>query len=185
VFYLIVQMWLWIILAALIGFVVGWLVRARFLSEKVDKLQDNLMMVRSARDRMEQDNKRLTARLAAYEASGAPMSQTLTQGEDLGEVTGAAGAIRPPALGAPRDGNADDLKQISGIGPKLEEVLNQLGIFHYEQIAAWTRQNVDWVDGYLRFKGRINREGWVEHARTLAEGKKSSLNDTGQAQTPA
>jgi len=67
---------------------------------------------------------------------------------------------------------ADDLKRISGVGPKIEGILNTLGIYRFDQIAAWTRENVDWVDEQLKFKGRIDREGWIEQAAKLAMSEK-------------
>ncbi|UJW85787.1 hypothetical protein [Devosia sp. SL43] len=78
---------------------------------------------------------------------------------------------RPPALDAPRGGQADNLKQIKGIGPKIEASLNGLGIYHLDQIAAWTKSNIDWVDSQLAFKGRIRREQWVEQATELTKAK--------------
>jgi NADH-quinone oxidoreductase subunit E len=78
---------------------------------------------------------------------------------------------RPPALEAPR-GDRDDLKRIKGVGPKIEGILNGLGIYHFSQIADWTRDNVEWVDGYLKFKGRIDRDDWISQARQFAgEGR--------------
>ncbi|GAA2874824.1 NADH-quinone oxidoreductase subunit E [Aminobacter niigataensis] len=65
----------------------------------------------------------------------------------------------------------DDLKAISGIGPKLEQVLNGLGIWTYGQIAGWTAEEVAWADDYLGFKGRIGRDEWIGQAATLAGGK--------------
>ena len=85
---------------------------------------------------------------------------------DAAEVTPAA----PELLSEPQ-GEADDLKKISGVGPKLEEKLNGLGIFHYSQIAAFTPENVAWVDDELSFKGRIDRDDWIGQAKALAEGK--------------
>ena len=76
---------------------------------------------------------------------------------------------KPPALIAARDGRADNLKQIKGIGPKIEASLHALGIFHIDQIAGWTKANVDWVDAQLASKGRIRRERWVEQATELAK----------------
>ncbi|TIU30298.1 MAG: NADH-ubiquinone dehydrogenase [Mesorhizobium sp.] len=61
-----------------------------------------------------------------------------------------------------------DLKAISGIGPKLEKVLNGLGIWTYGQIAAWTPEEIAWVDDYLSFKGRIDRDGWIAQAAALS-----------------
>ncbi len=48
--------------------------------------------------------------------------------------------------------------------------LNFLGVYHFDQIAAWTPANVAWVDQYLRLRGRITRERWVEQAGELARG---------------
>ena len=74
---------------------------------------------------------------------------------------------RPSVLAGPRNGQADNLKQIKGIGPKIETLLNALGIYHLDQIAGWSNSNVDWIEGHLAFKGRIRREHWVEQAGQL------------------
>ncbi|GGK53318.1 NADH-quinone oxidoreductase subunit NuoE [Salinarimonas ramus] len=81
---------------------------------------------------------------------------------------------RPAGLEAPRGGAADDLKAIIGIGPANEKKLNELGIFHFDQIAGWARPQVRWVGTYLAFPGRIDRENWVEQARALADRDKTS-----------
>jgi predicted flap endonuclease-1-like 5' DNA nuclease len=84
----------------------------------------------------------------------------------------AAGRLeRPRGIAAPRDGKPDNLQRISGIGPKNEGVLHSLGFFHFDQIAAWTDEQVAWVDDHLQFNGRIVREEWVKQAALLAEGK--------------
>lgn len=75
--------------------------------------------------------------------------------------------LRQPRA-AERPEQPDDLKRISGIGPKLEAVLNGLGIWTYAQIAAWTPAEVAWIDDYLSFKGRIGRDGWIKQAKALA-----------------
>ncbi|KPP87109.1 MAG: NADH-quinone oxidoreductase subunit NuoE [Rhodobacteraceae bacterium HLUCCA08] len=75
----------------------------------------------------------------------------------------------PERLDAPQ-GAADDLKRISGVGPKLEALLNEMGFWHFHQIAAWGAQEIAWVDARLKFKGRIERDDWVAQARKLAEG---------------
>jgi NADH-quinone oxidoreductase subunit E len=75
----------------------------------------------------------------------------------------------PLRLAAPRGGRADDLKVIRGIGPKLEALLNSVGIWHYDQIAAWKARDIAEIDGQLEgFRGRITRDGWVKQARALA-----------------
>jgi NADH-quinone oxidoreductase subunit E len=74
----------------------------------------------------------------------------------------------PAMLKKARGGKADDLKKIKGVGPKLEQTLNELGVYHYDQIAAWTVADIAWVDDRLKFKGRIERDGWIDQAKTLA-----------------
>lgn len=76
---------------------------------------------------------------------------------------------RPQGLDGPRDGKPDDLKRIKGVGPKLEELCNSLGFWHFDQIAAWTQDEIDWVDSNLEgFSGRVTRDDWVNQARELA-----------------
>lgn len=78
---------------------------------------------------------------------------------------------KPEMLSAPRDGAADDLKQIKGVGPKLEKLLNSMGVFHFDQIAGWRKKEVEWVDENLQgFKGRVSRDEWVKQAKALAKG---------------
>jgi NADH-quinone oxidoreductase subunit E len=84
---------------------------------------------------------------------------------------------RPEALDAPRDGKADDLKKIKGVGPKLETLCNEMGFYHFDQIANWTEAEVAWVDDNLKgFKGRVSRDAWVEQAKLLAEGKETEFS---------
>ena len=75
---------------------------------------------------------------------------------------------RPPPLDAARDGQADDLKKVESIGPKIEETLNQLGIYHFDQVAAWTSEEAIWVDTWLNAEGRVERENWIGQAKALA-----------------
>ncbi|MBB3310775.1 NADH-quinone oxidoreductase subunit E [Rhizobium sp. BK196] len=64
----------------------------------------------------------------------------------------------------------DDLKMISGVGPKIEATLNEIGIFTFSQIAGWKKAEREWVDGFLNFRGRIERDDWVKQAKALAKG---------------
>lgn len=63
----------------------------------------------------------------------------------------------------------DDLKQLSGVGPALEKKLLAAGVTTFAQIAGWTADDIAAMDEKLSFKGRIEREGWVEQAKKLAE----------------
>ncbi len=77
-------------------------------------------------------------------------------------------AAEAPVEAAPEGG--DDLKKLSGVGPALEKKLLAAGITTFAQIAAWTEEDIAEFDEKLSFKGRIEREGWVEQAKELAEG---------------
>jgi NADH-quinone oxidoreductase subunit E len=86
-------------------------------------------------------------------------------------------AVRPAGLDAPRLGVADDLKKIKGVGPKLEATLHSLGIFHFDQIAAWTENELAWVDSHLEgFNERATRDAWVEQARVLTTGGETEFS---------
>ena len=93
----------------------------------------------------------------------APVSTEKTGGEAAGELSGE----RPEALEV-AESERDDLQKIKGIGPVNAAQLNELGICTFAQIAAWTPENVDWVEGYLSFPGRIEREDWIAQAERLA-----------------
>ena len=89
----------------------------------------------------------------------------------------ASPGLRPATLDAPRAGQADDLKRIRGIGPKLEKMCNRLGFYHFDQIASWTDEEVAWVDQNLEgFKGRVSRDNWVQQAKTLASGGETEFS---------
>ncbi len=78
---------------------------------------------------------------------------------------------KPELLKAARGGKADNLKEIKGIGPKLEAMLHKMGVFHFDQIASWRAAEVDWADTNIEgFKGRVTRDDWVAQAKTLAAG---------------
>jgi predicted flap endonuclease-1-like 5' DNA nuclease len=82
---------------------------------------------------------------------------------------------RPRGIAMARNGKPDDLLRISGVGPKNEKILHSLGFFHFDQIAGWTPEQVNWVDDHLRFGGRIEREEWINQARLLAEGNEAEF----------
>ncbi len=92
-------------------------------------------------------------------------------------VEGVDEGTRPPGLDAARGGVADDLKKIKGVGPKLERVLNELGFFHFDQIAAWSAEEVAWVDAEIGgLTERVKRDGWVDQARLLASGGETEFS---------
>lgn len=108
-----------------------------------------------------------------------PSGEALKAQSEAGSSS-AEGLAAPDAAAALDDANRpagierpaapDDLQLISGIGPKIEGTLHSIGIFTYAQIAAWSAEQRAWVDGYLRFRGRIERENWQAQAKALADG---------------
>jgi len=85
-----------------------------------------------------------------------------------------------------RSAQLEDLKRIRGIGVLIEKKLNQMGVVGYEQIANWTAEDIDRVSQSLDFKGRIERENWVEQARILASGGATEFSrrvDRGEVET--
>jgi predicted flap endonuclease-1-like 5' DNA nuclease len=81
---------------------------------------------------------------------------------------------------------ADDLKRIRGIGVLIEKRLNALGITSYEQVANWTKTDIDIISSQLDFRGRIERENWIEQARILASGGQTEFSrrvDRGDVET--
>lgn len=119
-------------------------------------------------------------------AAGKPVDETgVTEQEATAESaaqpeTADAPALagrRPEGMDAARDGGADDLKLIKGVGPKLEELLNSLGFWHFDQIAAWGPDELAWVDDNLEgFKGRASRDEWVAQAKVLATGGETEFS---------
>lgn len=105
----------------------------------------------------------------------AAASDIATDDTDSAQPTGPGS--RPEALSAPRNGAADNLKEIKGVGPKLEQLLHSLGFYHFDQIAGWTVDEVSWVDQNLKgFKGRVSRDNWVDQAKTLAAGGETEFS---------
>ena len=84
------------------------------------------------------------------------------------EPTAPAGPARPATLFDKAPAEVDDLKQIKGIGPKLEAMLNDLGVYRLDQIAAFSTGDVEWIDDNLTtFKGRAFRDDWIAQAKSL------------------
>lgn len=173
--FLLGEIWGLIALAAVLGLFAGWLIWGRRPVEIVtdtaeaDQLRRALgeceSKSRSMTSRittLERDLKETQIRLAAAPPAPAPVTAP---------VAALKSPSRPASLSAPRDGRADDLRLIKGVGPKLAALLHSLGYYHFDQIAAWTPSEIAWVDENLEgFKGRMIREEWVEQARALAAG---------------
>jgi len=188
--YLLTQMFLYLLVAFLLGLLLGWLIwrygkapagdlealRAErdgaiadrdARAKERDDLQLNLdacrnrsLQQRDTIDALEKEKASWAARpVAAAVAPAAPVA-----------AASPTTASKPQGLTAARGGKADDLKEINGVGPKMEKMLNGLGYFHFDQIADWTKAEVAWVDDNLEgFKGRVTRDNWQPQAKALAK----------------
>ncbi len=140
---------LWMLPVFFIGCVIGWLARRMFgAAPKLD---------------------------AVTEKPVAPTVEAAPDMEPQPVAATSGKAERPKGIAAPRNGKADNLQKITGIGPKNEKVLHNLGFFHFDQIAIWTDDQVDWVDSHLKFNGRIRREEWTTQCEILASGNEAEF----------
>lgn len=107
--------------------------------------------------------------IAAEEAEVAAKIASLSKDATPEQKADAVGQ-RPAGLVEAREKKPDNLQKIKGIGKVNEAKLHGLGIFHFDQIAAWDRAQIRWVGAYLSFSGRIDREDWMSQAAELAAG---------------
>ncbi|WOI54899.1 NADH-quinone oxidoreductase subunit E [Palleronia sp. LCG004] len=125
--------------------------------------------VGSERERLGDGSGPLSGEASGSTAPGLPEAGDTAASQETRVL--ASDERQPQALDAPRSGTADDLKRINGIGPKLEESLNGIGIYHIDQIAEWSPHEVAWIDRNLEgFKGRASRDDWTGQARKLTQG---------------
>ena len=180
--FLFLQTWLWILLAGLLGLLIGWLIwghRSSAESADMALLKRQLEDCREQCRNLESDRDEALAG-AALPASVAlaagPAAQEMSPGGDEDIEPVIQDDWKPVALDEP-EGEADDLKRIKGIGPVIEKTLNELGIFHFRQVAAFTADNIKWVDNYIAFPGRIQREEWISQAASLDAGETTEFSN--------
>lgn len=193
--FLLTEIWVLLALAALIGLLAGWIIWGRRSEVNVDageadRLRSELRACRAKH--AEKDgiihNLRtqattvpvaLATPVTAVEPA-APVAPAVPLEGDYdgdGVVEGTDEGVKPETLTAPRSGGADDLKRIKGVGPKMEELCNTLGFWHFDQVAKWTDAEVAWVDANLEgFSGRVSRDNWVEQAKLLAAGGETEFS---------
>ena len=79
-------------------------------------------------------------------------------------------------IGGGKSAEVDDLKRVRGVGVLIEKKLNSMGVTSYRQIANWSGADIDRVSQVLDFRGRIERENWVEQARILSAGGQTEFS---------
>lgn len=193
--FLVSEMIVLIILAAVLGLIVGWLIWARRSRTVVDtgeadRLRAELDACRAQHSEkdtriaeLETDLRNATSDVIVTPVTtpvAALTDETASDGVDYdgdGIIEGSAEGVKPETLSEARGGQADDLKQIKGIGPKLEKLCNALGFYHFDQIASWSADEEAWVDANLEgFKGRVSRDQWIAQAKVLAAGGETEFS---------
>lgn len=197
--YLIVQTFILLLVAGLLGLLLGWYLtrisaanqraalqaRLRAAEDKARGLRAELDATTTAKHNADTERRLMSdeladlrVRLDAAEraAEAVDVVSAGGQGQDkeadsaaisAAAVAAVAGAQELVVAPSGASDDADDLQQIKGIGPKIAGILNELGIRQFEQIAAWSATDVDWVNERLKFKGRIEREEWIPQAKAL------------------
>ncbi|MEM6325658.1 MAG: hypothetical protein AAF791_00935 [Bacteroidota bacterium] len=160
--YLFVQILLCLLLAFLLGLIIGWLLRGARRAD-CDECEEKLSAARARIVELERD---LSTARSTVAAAPAPTPPAPTPPP-------AAAAAAPMALfGAPAEAPVDDLKVISGIGPVIEKQLAGIGVTTYRQIANFTEEDVVRVNKAIEvFQGRIEREEWIPQAARLHREK--------------
>ncbi|MEZ5925497.1 MAG: 50S ribosomal protein L21 [Hyphomicrobiaceae bacterium] len=113
---------------------------------------------------------RITEILTGGQAPDKSKAGTGAPRASRGRGSSAGGGKAFALLDAP-EGTADDLSLIGGVGEKINEKLNAMGIFHFWQVAAMAKADIEKVESDLGFKGRVEREEWIEQAKELMAGK--------------
>lgn len=179
--FLLAEIWGLLVLAALVGLCAGWLIWGG--RRKADGQADLAPLARPETQLRDHDIPPMQG--GGYTRpkvpNAAPIAQTSPPNSILTDTPASPPApaersARPMGLDAPRDGLPDDLTKIKGIGAKMEALCNDLGFWHYDQIAEWNDREIAWVDGNLEgFKGRVTRDGWIEQAKALAANQRPAF----------
>ncbi len=168
----IAQLWLFILAPILGAAAAGLLFKSGMLdAPEADGSEDiGPTQMKAERDALSAERDRLAAELAECrsKSSAQPLQATTSATTSTAAPAFSGSASKPEGLSDPRGGMADDLKTINGVGPAMEKMLNGLGYYHFDQIAAWTPAEEAWVDDNLEgFKGRASRDNWISQARAL------------------
>lgn len=144
----------------------------------LDRLQAELDGVRADHAKCETTSREQRDRIAELEAqladntqeapAAAESSAETSDDSSAEDASEGADAPKPDWLLDAPDGEADDLKRIKGVGPVMERTLNELGIYHFRQVAKLDDAGIEWVSANIAtFPDRIRRDNWAQQARDL------------------
>jgi len=148
--------------------------RGQGQSAEAGRLRRELEEVRKRQSGLEEEAERLRALLSQRESARAkPKTEKFT-----------TDAPRPASLFDRRPDVVDDLKEVKGIGPVMERILNENGCYHFKQLANFSKRDIEWISAALgSFPDRIERDNWVGQAQTLYTRKYGQRHDVGAVRT--
>jgi len=162
---LFMEILVYLLIAGLIGFVVGWYVRGEYDKTPLEpKEEESTEEVAEKSVSPKEEN-------IVEDVAEVIESEIEKEEEIKEEVDEASVKEEIEHLEEARSEGKDKLSTIKGIGPVLEEKLNKLGIYHFDQIAVWTVEQQAWIGKELQFPKRVEREEWVKQAKELLENK--------------
>ena len=164
---LIEQYWWLLVVALLIGLVVAWRIFGGTRKTRVESTLSTDVLAEGAAPA-----KRNQAYIDAPPATSEPEIPPPTpQGmSGVGTAVAAGAQMHEHLVHEAEHATEDDLTRVKGVGPKLVQLLKSLGITRFEQIAAWSEEDIDRIEAQLgNFQGRIRRDSWVEQASYLAK----------------
>ena len=145
------QHWIMLLVAGTLGFIIGYISRKGMLAQ------------------LEGDLASTTRELDDCQRTPVPVAPAIDDQAILNRIRARAGELDFDRLGFGSPTNADDLKEIVGVGPFLERKLNALGIYTFRQIARFTPEDMATVNDIIEFfPGRIERDDWVGQSAELA-----------------
>ena len=174
------QITICLLIAALLGFIIGYIVaksntakteiaeekkaeteeKSDIETEKKVKVDEEAKKLAEAKTKADKKAKKAT--LEAEKKAEAEAAEKVKADEEAN-----AKGEKPEILSAPLNEAKDDLTQIKGIGPKVEDQLNEAGIYHFNQIASWTEANIKWLEINTTFAHRATKDLWVSQAKSF------------------
>ena len=156
-----------LLVAALIGFIIGYLVAkgsskktTSVPTEEIAEIEESLVVEKNETEEVQIPTENIVA--DAVKALKEVDSEKNLDNEEVEEA-----GIKPELLTVARDGKKDKLTEIKGIGPKVEEQLNKAGIYHFDQIANWTNENIKWLEINTTFAHRAKKDLWVIQSKSF------------------
>ena len=175
--YLLTEIVVYLVIASLIGFIFGWLVRDGVLDRFFSKTEENQEVAPTKKAEVAKEESKPEIKEIKKEVAPEKVTEVIKEEikveveESLKEVASEKDISKPTLLTKSPEEGQDILSTIKGIGPVLEKKLNELGIYTFEQIASWDAEQEVWIGTQMAFPKRVTKEEWVKQAKELVNAK--------------